>query len=150
MRGSQKKLSGDFLICTKPSARPTRLYIHYDIPTGDYLVQEQQNGSCVFTEQKARNFIKLFLDSDNWMTERLDLQGPNVQHLSKDSREGKKFIKSLEKLPGYTKTKGKGECAVCGAATRNLCSGCMSVRNCNESCQQQHWDDHKLCCGTKS
>ncbi len=134
-------MPGSFLVRTKPLVLPT-LYIHYDIPTRHYLVQSQKEGSCVFSEQMVHRFIKTLPASEQWIAEELG----SVKHRSKDSREGKKFLKELEQLPGYTKTHSKGECAACGVAARSLCAGCKSTRYCNRECQKMHWNEHQHEC----
>ncbi len=135
-------MPGNYLVRTKPSVRQTPLYIHYDIPTGHYMVQGQSEGGCVFSKQNVHRFIKELPKPEDWTTEDLGV----VQHRSKDSREAKNFLKKLHKLPGYTKSETKGKCAACGVAARNVCARCKSTRYCNRECQQMHWNEHQQEC----
>ena len=74
------------------------MYLHYDPPTKEYMVQHVKIGACVFTAENAASCIsELPGGRDMWTTE----DCPESIHISHNHPAVKKVLDELKKLPGY-------------------------------------------------
>ena len=76
-----------------------KLYLHYDMPSQQYLVQLQEVGACVFKENMAKKLIEGMEEPNAWLLEECTARVSMMTEAEK-----REFLKSLEVLPGYTKT----------------------------------------------
>ncbi len=83
--------------------REPPLFLHYDPPSGRYLVQECKRGACVFTSAKARECITTGLHlpggEAEWTTEELCV----TKRLPRDDERARKLLEDIKTLPGYTR-----------------------------------------------
>ena len=93
--------SPNVFVCTRPTLRQAKLWVHFDPPSDEYLVQAQKEGACVFSEEKARRFIQSLQHPEAWTIEVIE---GHIQRVSPYTEDAKRILKSLQKLPGYTKT----------------------------------------------
>jgi len=80
--------------------RDPPLYLHFDPPSGHYLVQECKRGACVFTPARAQRCISNLAGGEaTWITEEIEVTG----RLPRDSEQARNLMADLKTLPGYTR-----------------------------------------------